>query len=143
MKSRIANITTRFVGAGLLTVAAFVSVEQKTFAADPPTDPAHAAHVAAGAMPPDAAKNDPALAQQVSQLRAKVAQLETALAKISPPMALRLRSCPTYRRWISFYPFPCPSPERADVAAPGIPGMAAPAEAAAIGGEIFASAVSS
>ena len=87
MKSRIANITTRFVGAGLLTVAAFVSVEQKTFAADPPTDPAHAAHVAAGAMPPDAAKNDPALAQQVSQLRAKVAQLETALAKISPPMA--------------------------------------------------------
>ena len=80
-------ITTRFIGAGLLAVATFVGVEQKTFAADPPTDPAHAAHVAAGAMPPDAAKADPALSQQVAQLRAKVAQLETALAKIAPQMA--------------------------------------------------------
>ena len=87
MKNRISIIITRFIGAGLLAVATFVIVEQKTFAADPPTDPAHAAHVAAGAMPPDAVKGDPALAQQVSQLRAKVAQLETALAKISPPMA--------------------------------------------------------
>lgn len=86
MKSRIQIITTRFIVAGLLAVATFVNVEQKTFAADPPTDPAHAAHVAAGAMPSDAAKGDPALAQQVSQLRAKVAQLETALAKIAPPM---------------------------------------------------------
>jgi len=68
-------------------VATFVNVEQKTFAADPPTDPTHAAHVAAGAMPPDAAKADPALSQQVSQLRAKVAQLEATLAKIAPPMA--------------------------------------------------------
>ena len=87
MKNRIPIITTRFIGAGLLAVATFVSVGQKTFAADPPTDPAHAAHVAAGAMPPDAAKGDPVLSQQLSQLRAKVAQLETALAKIAPPMA--------------------------------------------------------
>ena len=87
MKKRISIITTRFIGAGLLAVATFVSVEQKTFAADPPTDPAHAAHVAAGAMPPDAAKGDPVLSQQLSQLRAKVAQLETALAKIAPQMA--------------------------------------------------------
>ena len=87
MKKRISIITTRFIGAGLLAVATFVSVDQKTFAADPPTDPAHAAHVAAGAMPPDAAKGDPVLSQQLSQLRAKVAQLETALAKIAPQMA--------------------------------------------------------
>jgi hypothetical protein len=51
---------------------------------------AHAAHVAAGEMPAtqaDAAKGDPALSQQLSQLQAKVAQLETALAKGAPPMA--------------------------------------------------------
>ncbi len=87
MKNRILNITTRSIGAGLLAVATFVSVEQKIFAADPPTDPAHAAHVAAGAMPSNTAKGDPALSQQVSQLRAKVAQLEAALAKIAPQMA--------------------------------------------------------
>ena len=80
-------MTTRFIGAGLLAVAIFMSVGQQSFAAAPPTDPAHAAHVAAGAMPPGAAKGDPALSQQVAQLRAKVAQLEAALAKISPPMA--------------------------------------------------------
>jgi hypothetical protein len=87
MKNRISNITTRFIAAGLLAVATFVSVGENTLAADPPTDPAHAAHVAAGAMPPDAAKGDPALTQQVSQLRAKVAQLETTLARIAPQMA--------------------------------------------------------
>lgn len=87
MKHQISNLTTRLIRAGLLAVATFVSVEQKTFAAAPPTDPAHAAHVAAVAMPADAAKGDPALSQQVSQLRAKVAQLEATLAKISPPMA--------------------------------------------------------
>ena len=53
-----------------------------------PVDPAtHAAHVAAGTMPaPDAAKGDPALAQQISQLQAKVAQLEATLAKNMPAM---------------------------------------------------------
>jgi Spy/CpxP family protein refolding chaperone len=80
-------ITTHLIVAGLLAIATFVSVQQKTFAAPPPTDPAHAAHVASGAMPPDAAKGDPALTQQLSELQAKVAQLEAALAKSAPPMA--------------------------------------------------------
>ena len=58
----------------------------------PAVDPAtHAAHVAAGKMPattaPDGAVGDPALNQQLSQLQAKIAQLEAALAKGAPPMA--------------------------------------------------------
>ena len=58
--------------------------------ASPPVDPAvHAAHVAAGTHPatpaPEAAKGDPALSQQLSQLQAQVAQLEAALAKGAPP----------------------------------------------------------
>ena len=54
-----------------------------TLMAQTPVDPAtHAAHVAAGTMPPD-----PALSQQLSQLQAKNAQLEAALAKSAPPTA--------------------------------------------------------
>ena len=58
----------------------------------PAVDPAtHAAHVAAGKMPattaPDAGVGDPALNQQLSQLQAKIAQLEAVLAKGVPPMA--------------------------------------------------------
>lgn len=88
MKNRVPIITTRFIVAGLLAVATFVSGEQKTFAADPPIDPAHAAHLAAGTHPAtNAAKGDPALVQQLSQLQAKVAQLEATLAKLAPPMA--------------------------------------------------------
>ena len=86
MKKQNRIITTRLVIAGLLAVATFVSVGHNTLAAQPAADPAHAAHVAAGAMPPDAATGDPALLQQLSQLQAKVAQLEAALAKIAPPM---------------------------------------------------------
>lgn len=86
MKNRISNIITHSIGGGLLAVATFVSVEQEIFAADPPPDPAHAAHVAAGAMPSTTAKGDPALSQQIYQLRAKVAQLEAALAKTAPQM---------------------------------------------------------
>ena len=86
MKNRIQINTTRLMITGLLAVAIFVSVGQFPLAAQPAADPAHAAHVAAGAMPPDAATGDPALSQQLSQLQAKVAQLETALAKIEPPM---------------------------------------------------------
>ena len=63
-------------------------------AAPPPVDPAtHAAHVAAGTMPPDApapanaGMADPALSQQISELRVKVAQLEATLAKSAPSMA--------------------------------------------------------
>lgn len=89
MKHRVPIITTCLMGAGLLIMATFVSVEQKTLAAQPPADPAHAAHVAAGAMPSDAAKGDPALSEQLSQLQAKVAQLEAALAGNAhrPPVA--------------------------------------------------------
>ena len=58
---------------------------------EPAVDPAtHAAHVAAGKMPAtpaDAAKGDPALSQDVSQLQAKIAQLEATLAKGAPPAA--------------------------------------------------------
>ena len=87
-------ITTCLIGAGLLAAATFVSVSQKTFAAQPPADPAHAAHVAAGTHPAapaatNAAKGDPVLWQQLLQLQAKVAQLEAALAKSAPPMAAR------------------------------------------------------
>jgi hypothetical protein len=49
MKNRVPIITICLIGAGLLAVAAFVSLEQKTFAAEPQTDPGHAAHVAAAA----------------------------------------------------------------------------------------------
>ena len=56
--------------------------------AAPAVDPAtHAAHVAAGKMPAtpaDAAVGDPALNQQLSQLQAKMAQIEAALAKYAP-----------------------------------------------------------
>ncbi len=87
MKTRIPTITLRLIGTGLLAVATLVSLEQKTFAAQVPPDPAHAAHVAAGTMPPDAAMGDPMLAQQISQLQAKVAQLEAKLAQSAPPKA--------------------------------------------------------
>lgn len=86
MKNRIPTINPRLIGAGLLAVTLFVTVGLNTLTAQTPPDPAHAAHVAAGAMPPDAAKGDPALAQQVSELRAKVAQLEATLAS-APSMA--------------------------------------------------------
>ena len=88
-----------FLVGGVLAALFFVFVEQQTFAAEPPSDPLHAAHVAAGTMP---AKGDPALSQQLSQLQAKVAQLEAALAKNSPP------------------------PATAAIPAAALPGMAAP-----------------
>ncbi len=72
------------MGAGLLAFAAFLSVGQRTYAAQPPVDPTHAAHVASGAMPPDAPVGDPALSQQISELQAKVAQLEATLAQNTP-----------------------------------------------------------
>ncbi len=87
MKMRISIITTRLFGAGLLAVATFVSVGPNTLVAQPMADPAHAAHVAAGTMPPNTAVADPALSQQLSELQAKVAQLEAALAQSLPPMA--------------------------------------------------------
>jgi Spy/CpxP family protein refolding chaperone len=81
MKIRIQKLTTRLTFAGFLASALLVGVTHKTLAAAPPVDPAHAAHVASGAMPPDAAKGEPALARQISELQTKVAQLEATLAK--------------------------------------------------------------
>ena len=72
--------------AGLLALATFTSFGYKSLAADPPPDPAHAAHVAAGAMPPGSAAGDPVLAQQLAQLQAKVARLEAMLGRNGPPM---------------------------------------------------------
>jgi len=84
MKNRVRIITTILVGAGMVVVATLMSAEQKTLAAGPPADPAHAAHVAAGAMPPVAAMSDAALSQQLSDLQTKVAQLEATLAGNAP-----------------------------------------------------------
>ena len=51
MKTKNKIITTCLTAAGLLAVATFVSIEQKTFAQAPP-DPAHAAHLAAASGQP-------------------------------------------------------------------------------------------
>jgi Spy/CpxP family protein refolding chaperone len=72
------------VAVGLLAARAQA---QPTTPAKPPVDSAtHAAHVAAGTHPAlvDATKGDPALAQQLSELRVKVAQIEAALTKNAP-----------------------------------------------------------
>ena len=90
MKIRNKILTTRFIGGVTLAVATLVSLEQKTFAQSPLDAATHAAHVAAGTMPPDApaaTTSDPVLSQQLSELQAKVATLEAALAKTMPPMA--------------------------------------------------------
>jgi Spy/CpxP family protein refolding chaperone len=87
MKKRFPIIITRLLSPGLVALAFFVSGGQNTLAAQTPADPTHAAHVASGAMPPDAATSDPALSQQISELQAKVAQLEAALAQSAPLMA--------------------------------------------------------
>ena len=87
MKTRLSIFTASLTGAGLLAAAIFASAQQNSLAAAPPVDPAHAAHVAAGAMPPDAPAGDPALIQQLAELQAKVTQLQTSLATSTPPAA--------------------------------------------------------
>ena len=72
MKKRVPIITTCLIGAGLLALATFVSVEQKTIAAEPPADPAHAAHVAAAASQAGGQTAD----AQLTELRARIEQLE-------------------------------------------------------------------
>ncbi len=85
-------VATAFAGVLFSVLSAGDLPAQTPKPATPPADPAtHAAHVAAGKMPatpaPDAAKGNPALSQDVSQLQAKIAQLEAALAKGAPPIA--------------------------------------------------------
>jgi|GEM_PF-182071 len=65
---------------------AFISAASLS-AQTPKVDPAtHAAHVAAGTHPAtqDAAKSDPAFNQKLSELQAKIAQLESSLGKNAP-----------------------------------------------------------
>ena len=71
----------------MLAAAVFASVQQNSLADSPPVDSAHAAHVAAGTMPPDAPAGDPALTQQLAELQAKVIQLQASLAKGASPAA--------------------------------------------------------
>ncbi len=75
---------TVLIGGGL----AFISVDSLS-AQTPNVDPkTHAAHVDAGSHPAtDAATGNPAPNQELSQLQAKIAQLEAALAKNAPPKA--------------------------------------------------------
>lgn len=87
MKTRFSIITASLTGAGLLATALFASAQQDSLAASPAVDPAHAAHVASGAMPPDAPAGDPALTKQLAELQAKVTQLQASLAKSAPPAA--------------------------------------------------------
>jgi Spy/CpxP family protein refolding chaperone len=72
MKNRVPIITSCLIGAGLLAVAAFVSVEQKTFAAEPQTDPGHAAHVAAAANQ----AGGQTIEAQLAEMLARIEQLE-------------------------------------------------------------------
>jgi hypothetical protein len=69
MKHRIPIITTCFIGAGLLAVAAFVSFEQKILAAEAPSDPAHAAHVAAAASQAGGLTVDAQLAEMLARIQ--------------------------------------------------------------------------
>ncbi|MGE3537324.1 MAG: Spy/CpxP family protein refolding chaperone [Candidatus Tectimicrobiota bacterium] len=81
-------ITTRLMVTGLLAVATFVSVAQKTLAAEPPTDPAHAAHVAAAASKAGGQTVD----AQLAELRARMQQLEAVIQQQpgqSPPAGTR------------------------------------------------------
>ncbi len=81
MKNHSSLISTRFMNSGLLAAVTLMCIQQKTLAAEPPVDPAHAAHVASGAIPSGSAKADPALLLKLSQLETKVAQLKVAIAK--------------------------------------------------------------
>ena len=72
-----------FLAAGI-----FVATASAAPTGTPPDAPStHAAHVASGAMPPDApTSGNSALSQQISDLQVKVSQLEAMLAKSSPAM---------------------------------------------------------
>ncbi len=76
------------VFATVLVASGLAFINADTLPAQTPKADAatHAAHVASGTHPAtsDAAKSDPALNEQLSQLQSKIAQLETALAKNVP-----------------------------------------------------------
>lgn len=120
------SIITSLTGAGLLAAALFASVEQNAAAAAPSVDPVHAAHVAEGAMPPDAPAVDPALMRQLSALQAKVTQLQASLAKSAPPPMAAMPGMPAAA--------PAPAPPMAmgmgKMKPGGMPGMSPGAAAA-------------
>jgi len=92
MKNRIPIITTCLIGAGLLAVATFVSVGQKSFAAQPPPDPAytaHSAHVAADASQP----GGQTVEAQLAEILARIEQLE-ANAQQQPGQSSRSGAMP-------------------------------------------------
>ena len=68
-KKRVPIIATCLIGAGLLAVVAFVSIEQKTFATEAPIDPAHAAHVAAAASQAGGQTVEAQLAEMLSRIQ--------------------------------------------------------------------------
>ncbi len=85
-------IGTLLAFAGAASLHAQTSSGTKPAPATPPMDAAtHATHLAAGAnpgaSPAPRGKVDPAVTQQLSQMQAKVAQLEAGLAKNAPPAA--------------------------------------------------------
>ena len=81
MKTPIPIFSVSLAGKILLVFTLFASAPQNSRAAPSPVDPAHAAHIASGAMPPDAPAGDPALIQQLAEMQAKVTQLQASLAK--------------------------------------------------------------
>ncbi|MHB8863228.1 MAG: Spy/CpxP family protein refolding chaperone [Pirellulaceae bacterium] len=84
MNNRVLIITTCLIGAGLLAVATFVSVERKTLADEPPIDPAHAAHVAAA----DSQTGGQTVDAQLAEMGARIQQLEAIIQQQpgqSPP----------------------------------------------------------
>ena len=92
MKNNLHHLPFKNAWSGLFAAGIFVAGLNPTSAAPLVVDStSHAAHVAAGTMPPDAPASasaplvDPALALQFSELQAKMARLETALAKTAPP----------------------------------------------------------
>ncbi len=122
------SLATGLAGAFLVFVSAAGLHAQTPKSANPaPVDPAtHAAHVASGTMPamtaPDAAKGDAPLAQQISQLRAKVAQLEATLAKNMPAMPAASAPMPGMP---GMSPAATPAPPMAGMSAPAAPTSAA------------------
>ena len=84
MKNKI--ITTCLTAAGLLAIATFVSIEQKTFAQAPP-DPAHAAHLAAASGQPAGQVGGQSVEEQLAEQRVRIEQLEAIIQQQSAQSA--------------------------------------------------------
>ena len=78
MKNRVPIITTCLIGAGLLAVATFMSVEPATFAAQPQADPAYTAHSAHGAADASQAGAQ-TFEAQLAEILSRIERLEAAI----------------------------------------------------------------